>query len=193
MVVVLMDVEKLKKINEMSKEFKKFGFSDDSLGAIKDAGKIYADKDEHDILNSNPEKIETTSESQEIKPEIFKEFSSDYDQSSIDSREIELLKKKLNAVEQFKLEQSEKMQKFYEQIEEMKKEFIALHGKINELTNIFKEGRITEKQDNSFIREESHEEEKKDNNKNSGQYNERIGNFKSEDVSIEKMFYYGNK
>ncbi|MEM4261292.1 MAG: hypothetical protein QXG00_08665 [Candidatus Woesearchaeota archaeon] len=189
-----MDVEKLKKINEMSKEFKKFGFSDDSLGAIKDVGKIYANKEEHDFIDLTPEKKDVElDKSNEVNPEIFKEVSSDYDQHSIESRELENLKKKLTVIEQFKVEQTEKMQQFSAQIDEMKNEFIILNNKIQELTNSIREAMIVERVEHEAIKEESRHQEKNGKDQKPGQYNERIGNYNSEDVSIEKMFYYGNR
>jgi hypothetical protein len=201
MVVVLMDVEKLKKINAMTKEFKKFGFSEDSLGAIKDAGKIYGDKEEQDMINQADNKKNESEPELKIteiqnKEDIIKQVSTDYDPNATQENELNHLRKKLLLLEEFKLEQAEKMIQMSKQLENMQNSFNNINEKLNQALS---QNMKTEKKEeqkalhDEFVQQTSSTEEKKESTEKKGEYNQRVGNFKSDDVAIEKMFYYGNK
>jgi hypothetical protein len=192
-----MDVERLKKINEMSKEFKKFGFSDNSLSAIKDAGKIYAESPENDIINleQKEETQDAAAAEQSDVQSVIKEISPDYDPDALTTREIDMLKKRLTLMDQFRVEHAEQMAAMTKELADMKNNVSQLLQRLHELTR--EVPRTDTKEGQQELTQHAPAEEKKETTKEDakpqGTYNQRIGTYKPEDVSIEKMFYFGNK
>lgn len=165
--------ERMRRLNELTKELKQRGFADSSFDAIDQARQIYGDDElsEHvkHGLTKNQD-FEKTINGEEIK-------MSEADVINI-NKKIDQMNKNVDML-------TDKLNEIIKAINDMDSRITALKNA---------PPRVVERQVER--REESHHEEAKQEpaaEKPKGEYNERVGNFQSSDVQIEKMFYYGTK
>lgn len=149
-----MDVEKLKKMNELSKELKKHGVADSTKEAFAKAGQMVRDEAVGDVISHS-----------EKKPEQESSFDNQYQimlerQNRQLVNEINILK---NAVAELQ-----------EALEQLKKE-----------PRPTPEPRPEPKRPEPPVMQSKLKEEKKEHPKQ--------GEFSSEDVAVEKVFYFGKK
>ena len=168
--------ERMRRLNELTKELKQRGFADSSFDAINQARQIYGD----DELSEN------------VKHGLTKNAN---------------FEKTING-EEIKMSEADVIN-MNKKIEQMNKNVDTLTGKLNEIIkaindmdariNALKNAqprvveRIVEREPRPEAHQEAKQESTAEEEKPKGEYNERVGNFKSSDVQIEKMFYYGNK
>ena len=168
-----MDVDKMRKINELARELKEKGITTDTEEAYKQAELIVEGK-----INT-PEQ----SNSQDDKERVEVEQSDEPSNANV-SGAI-----KMDALEAHNF--NERMSSMEEQLNVM---FMKINEIVSELNNMQKK-----KQDSPIemreMKEEKKEESQKDFQSRLKEKKEnghpRTGDYKSEDVSIEKMFYFG--
>ena len=181
-------IEKMRRLNNLTKELKQHGFAESSFEAIQQANQIYGDDEvSHDvkhgiIRSSNGDRMAESTENIDINNSAHKKIAQL-------SENVDTLTAKMN---------------------EIIKALNDLDARIIELKNRSPEKVIVEK----FIerpipnmpretREETtpevHHEEKKEEtvvghvHKEEYTANQRTGNFQPNDVAIDKMFYFGKK
>jgi len=184
-------IERMRRLNELTKELKQHGFAESSFEAIQQANQIYGDDD-------------ITSE---VKNGIIRNSATDRAQTSgegnMDDGALINMDKKINKL-------NDSVNTLTEKLNEIIKAINDIDIRINTLKNrpaervvekIIERPERTERQTQvqepvarneqqaSVHNEEQHEQAKKDEYST----NQRTGNFQSQDVAIDKMFYYGKK
>jgi len=170
-----MDIEKIKKINEMSKSLRTHHFAIDSQDATSDAQKIFDDIiPEKTTETGTPmpsPSIHSPSESQPINiPLIEKKFQILLDQN----------------VKSFK----DDLRNLQDTVEFLQQELSKMHQRVSKLqqpVKIVQQDPVKEEQVTQVVQEQPVEHEKEETTSHP-----RSGNLTSSDVSIEKFFYYGN-
>lgn len=152
-----MDVEKLKKINQLSKEFKKHGMAMED--AIREAGDTIHEPEIKEFLQKSKEQIDST--------------------------------KNPSSAEQYIVLLERNNRKIMEEVQNVKEEIKKI---MNEFAEIKKQ---LQEPPAKTIREEIPQQKKTEKQtqlkQKKKQSNPRQGDYTSDDVSIEKMFYFGNK
>ena len=171
----MMDVNKLIKVNELAKDLLAKGMAKDSQEASMIA---------EQMLDQNKDKEEKpVSEIREKMQEIKSDVKKDNDDSEL--RKIV-----------YQLSRHESMiSEIQDKINEIIKEFNAMNDKIEKLDkflHVETQSKLVINNDSSETKQESSKSENKIN-KEATDKNPRSGDYKPEDVSIDKMFYYGNK
>lgn len=187
-IFIKMDLEKLKKLNQLTKELQKHSFAFNSDEAFKQAGKVFEETQQelnHMIKDESENKISVPVSSEQTKNDQQSDF---------------LIQKKVEIM----LEMNNK--KFIEEIQNLKQEISNLHLQVQNLkselqNNVNREintehtaspavkqtvqNEVVQQQEPPRVQETVQEKPKDPH--------PRQGNYTPEDVSIEKMFYYGNK
>ena len=180
MVYKMDSIEKMRRLNELTKELKQHGFAESSFEAIQQANQIYGDDDvtsevkDGIIRNSPQEKLEKSGE------------------NTMDDGAMINMDKKL-------VKLNENVNTLTDKLNEIIKALNDMDSRINQLKNRPPE-RIIEKTAEKLVEHdpehqsdhveahaESHAGEDKEYT------NQRVGNYQSQDVAIDKMFYYGKK
>ena len=144
-----MDVEKLKKINKLSVEFKKHGLSNNE--AIKQASQTVRDQDFRDVMEK------TSNENEEKASPAF-------------DKQYQIMLERQN-------------RQLAQEIVALKETVAAIQSELREL----KQGSVKVAASSSEPKVEKQATlPKKENHPKQGQYS-------SEDVAVDKIFYYGNK
>lgn len=166
--------EKMRKMNDLAKDLKQHGFAESSFEAIQQASQIYGEDElthevKHGLINSPHEKIAGEEKMSEIDIERkFKKM-----QDSVDA-----LTSKMN---------------------EMIQAINDMDSRITQLSKrpVVQERPIERPQEKTApAQPTTHQpaEQGRGSQADSGEYaNQRVGNFQSQDVAIDKMFYYGKK
>jgi predicted nucleic acid-binding Zn-ribbon protein len=161
--------EKIRKMGEISKELKKHGLAKDSSEALKKAESIMSPRDREfyvsqERLSSLEEKKETETDAARTNDNQIRKLASEFnDRLTSVDSDISLIRNKMN-------------------------EIIA---KINEI-----ESKISSQARHEFqatLSTENKRQENKDESKDRGIKPEIKKEYNSSDVSIEKMFYSGNR
>lgn len=157
--------EKMRKMNELAKDLKQHGFADSSFEAIKQANQIYG---EDDITH-------------EVKHGLIKDSDGETMEKVTDNdRNIKKLQENIDML-------TNKMNEIIKAIND-------IDARITQLSKRPVE-RVIERQyeekpapaRSAPVVEEKHEQ------KPAEYENQRVGNFQSQDVAIDKMFYFGKK
>jgi ABC-type phosphate transport system auxiliary subunit len=171
------DYEKMRKMNELAKDLKQHGFADSSFEAIKQAGQIYGDEEmthevKHGLIQSKQDRM--------VGEEKMSE--TDFDRKFKKLQEnIDTLTTKMNEMIQALNDMDSRITQLSKK---QREERFAPH---EEMPVQNKETPVEKKQEEPAHHEEKHQTE-------SGEYaNQRVGNYQSQDVSIDKMFYFGKK
>jgi hypothetical protein len=171
------DYEKMRKMNELAKDLKQHGFAESSFEAIEQAGQIYGDSEmthevKHGLIQSKQDRM--VGEEKMSETDFDKKFKKIQDN-------VDTLTSKMN---------------------EMIQALNDMDARITQLSKKQREERITAREETPVRREEAPVEKKQEEpahheekpHTESGEYaNQRVGNYQSQDVSIDKMFYYGKK
>lgn len=171
------DYEKMRKMNDLAKDLKLHGFAESSFEAIKQANQIYGDDDlthevKHGLINSPHERI--VGEEKMSETDFDKKFKKLQDN-------VDTLTNKMN---------------------EMIQALNDMDARIAQMSKKQREERVVPREEAPVHREEkpvenNHEEQTHHEAKphsESGEYeNQRVGNYQSQDVNIDKIFYYGKK
>lgn len=160
-------------MNELAKDLKQHGFAESSFEAIKQASQIYGDDElthevKHGLIkNSFNEQTDNMGEIMDIENDRKLKKMQD---------NIDILTNKLNEI------------------------IKAINDMDARLTQLSKRSvtteRVIEKQIDTPIHHEEKQNVKTDEThetKSEEYTNQRVGNYQSQDVAIDKMFYYGKK
>lgn len=167
------DYEKMRKMNELAKDLKQHGFADSSFEAIKQASQIYGEDElthevKHGLINSPQDRMAGEEKMSET----------DFD------RRMKKLQDNIDAL-------TSKMNEMIQAINDMDARITQLSKKQRE-ERVVHEEKPVERPVEKRQEEPAHHEEKHETQ--SGEYaNQRVGNFQSQDVAIDKMFYFGKK
>lgn len=161
-----MDIDKLKKMNEMAVEFQKHNLASDSREAVAMADELYKKEGEENMIKDGGDQV------QETEAEIM-----------ICKKEFEDIQKQVKSLVYSNKESNEKITMLISKMNEMIAEIKRIDKKVISLR--------------SDIRPSGNEVQSKiDSQDNRSKGEEQIKNadeLTSEDVSIEKYFYFGNK
>ncbi|MBD3361739.1 hypothetical protein GF358_03025 [Candidatus Woesearchaeota archaeon] len=153
-----MDVEKLRKINQLSKELKKHGMAMEN--AIEQASESTQEKEVNEFLKKSKEEMQST--------------------------------KNPSSTEQYILMLERNNRKIMEEVQTVKKEVTKI---MSEFTDIKKqlEKKPAVKEQSEINEKPKQKTKEKQSQLKSKKKNEKQGEINPEDVSIEKMFYFGKK
>lgn len=168
-------VERMRRLNELTKELKARGFAESSFEAIAQANQIYGDDEiteevKHGIIaNSAHDKMGKSSEVERMAD----------DQTD---KKIKKVQDDLNLL-------TEKMNEIIKAINDMDARINQLKSRPVERTE-----RVLEHEKPVVEHATVSESKPHDEKPAHGEFeNQRVGNFQSQDVAIDKMFYFGNK
>ena len=173
-------IERMRRLNELTKELKQRGFAESSFEAIQQANQIYGD----DELSTD------------VRDGMIKNGSNDKisGEANMDEGAMINMEKKLNKM-------SDNLNSLTDKMNEIIKALNDMDSRINTLKN--RPEHIVEKVVEKPLREAIAQEETKvethhstnDDQKPHDEYstNQRVGNYQSQDVAIDKMFYFGKK
>jgi len=168
------DYEKMRRMNELAKDLKQHGFADSSFEAIKQAGQIYGDEEmthdvKHGIIQSKHDKI--AGEEKMSETDFDKRFKKLQDN-------VDTLTTKMNEMIQA--------------LNDMDSRIAQLSKKQREERFAPREEKPVDAPAQKTQEEPVHQHEAPKTE--SGEYaNQRVGNYQSQDVNIDKIFYYGKK
>ncbi len=164
--------ERMRRLNQLTKELKQRGFADSSFEAIDQARQIYGEDELSENVRHGLTKnanFEKTISGEEIK---------------MSEADVINMNKKIDQMSKNTDMLTDKLNEIIKAINDMDSRITALKNAPPRIV----ERQVERKPESQAERQESKEEEKP-----KGEYNERVGNFKSEDVQIDKVFYYGKK
>lgn len=164
-----MDVEKLKKINQLSVEFKKHGFAVSHDDAFAQASAVVRDDELKDILAQTSTTTNTATSAE--TPERPNQAAS----QGFDNQYQVLLERQNRQLVQEILALKETVAMLKSDVEQLKSNAARAVAVQQAQPKQEKQAVLHEKKESA---EKSHPKQ---------------GNFTSEDVAIEKMFYYGKK
>lgn len=173
-----MDIEKIKKINELSKKLRNHSFFSNSQDSISKEQEIFNKKDSSEMSENNTRKNHYINQPINV-PLLEKKFQILLDQN----------------IKSFK----EDLTNLQDTVEFLQKELSKLHQRVNKLQNntvITQEEKPTSKL--SKLRELQKEQQAQESEKiesieeKNNETNPKPGSLTSNDVSIEKFFYYGD-
>ena len=175
-----MDVDRIQKVNNLALDLIKQGLASDREEAIAKAEKIFKERDTEDYAN-----IRQTME--EVKPEIkVEEQKSENTQDLSQEKVSEILEKNTKfIVGKFK-EFQEKITSLEREISFMKNRMLNSGPSVKEVVSNVESQPKQEQQQTVAPQQSAPQTAEKESHP-------RSGNYKDEDVSIEKFFYMGNK
>ncbi len=172
------DYEKMRRMNELAKDLKRHGFAESSFEAINQANQIYGDDPmthevKHGLINSPQDKI------------AGEEKMSDAETD----RRLKKLQENIDTLTSKMNEMIHALNDMDARITQLSKR-PAVVEKVVEKT-VDRPVQREEKPVEHKVEQPEHHEEK---HEGSGEYaNQRVGNYQSQDVAIDKMFYFGKK
>jgi hypothetical protein len=194
-------IERMRRINDLTRELKQHGFAESSFEAIQQANQIFGDDDLDEnvknglIKNSAHDKMDI--ENQTGKDETMGDDSVNYNDRK--------LAKVADSVQVL----TEKMNEIIRAINDLDARITDVKAKQDRLAIARQEPRVEPRVEvkvetsvdeghasRTEIRSEPKSEQKSESHeKPTDEYsmNQRTGNFQSQDVAIDKMFYFGNK
>ncbi len=183
-------IERMRRLNDLTKELKQHGFADSSFEAIEQAKQIYGDDElspvvkEGIIKNNTHDKITRSEQTMNDDDQI--QFQRRLGQMST---QMEVLTTKMNEI--------------IKALNDMDTRINALKTRPVEHERIVERfvERPAQKQEehasavSTPVHQESQapQQEQKPASSNGDYENQRVGKFTSTDVAIDKMFYYGKK
>jgi len=174
-----MDVERIQKVNNLALDLMKQGLAQDREEAIVKAEQIFKERDTEDYAN-----IRNTME--EVKPEIKVEEQREEKTEELSQETIkEILGKNTQFIIKTFREFQEKITGMEREISFMKNRMLNSGPSVKEVVSQVKEEAKPEPEKTS--QENQAPQGSSENN------HPRSGNYKENDVSIEKFFYMGNK
>jgi hypothetical protein len=191
-------IERMRRINDLTKELKQHGFAESSFEAISQANQIYGSDDLDDnvkhglIKNSAHDKI--TKEDQLVKDETMSDDNTVYNDRKLAkvADSVQVLTDKMNEI-------IRALNDLDARISEVKlkqdKLVIAQESRIEPRVEVKVETNVDERPAQRETAPEHRQENNVEGHVHKDEYtaNQRTGNFQSQDVSIDKMFYFGNK
>ena len=168
-------IERMRRLNELTKELKQHGFAESSFEAIQQANQIYGDDD-----------LSTEVKDGMIRNSTNERVAKD---GSIDDNALVNIEKKMAKLAENIDTLTDKLNEIIKAINDMDQRITSLKNRPERQPE-----RVEVKQE-----EAKHEpvaaQPADDANPAKDDYttNQRVGNFQSKDVAIDKMFYFGKK
>lgn len=172
--------EKIRKMGEISKQLKQHGLVSDTFDAQKEAEKIMGRNNEFYVSQEDMKKIQ---EKNEIEKKAHKESSnSEEEKTIVNSNIVQNLTNKVNMMESMMNLMRDKMNEIITKINELEtKTNYQPKQEVQSKLNYSESSKETK------IAEEPAKEDKAQLNK------DVKGEYTTEDVSVDKMFYFGKK
>lgn len=178
-------IERMRRINELTRELKQRGFAESSFEAIQQANQIYGtdeleDNVKHGIINNSPH-------DKMVKDETMGDDSVSYEDRKLAkiSEGVDLLTNKMNEI----IRAINDLDARIIEIKSRQDKLVIPEPKSEPRVEVRVEANVEEKTEPRVeMKSESHEQHKDEYS-----VNQRTGNFQSQDVAIDKMFYFGKK
>lgn len=182
----------MRRINDLTRELKQHGFAESSFDAIKQANQIYGSDEMEDHVKNGM--IQKSAHERIMKDETMGDDSVPYNERKLAKimENVDVLTNKMNEIvraindldarlTELKLKQ-DKMAVSRPSVVEQPRTEVRAESRAN----------VAAKPAEA---EPVHKEEQNAQAQHKSEYdlNQRTGNFQSQDVSIDKMFYFGNK
>ncbi len=184
-----MDVEKLKKVNNLARTLRQQGIVANQQDASHLAGQIAGNKPEQEITNVNVEdnqKVvisdQDTGEVLVEEPEKEQKQTETNKEQQVD-RDTYTKEEVVNVLQKFADQFVSEINKIQTAVEEQNKRIMSMENSVN---NISKPTVKEEEKPQTTLNTQQPEQKKEENNPRSGE-------FESDDVSVEKFFYFGQK
>ncbi len=185
-------IERMRRINDLTKELKQHGFAESSFDAIKQANQIYGSDELDEHVKSGL--IKNSQHDRMAKDENM--VNDNNDNVAYNDRK---LAKVSDAVEVL----TTKMNEIIRALNDLDARITEVKSKQDKLALARSEPRVEVKVETSIdekpAQREAVPEHRQENNieghvhKDEYTANQRTGNFQSQDVAIDKMFYFGKK
>jgi len=204
-------IERMRRINDLTKELKQHGFAESSFEAIRQANQIYGDDDmdenvKQGLIRNSPHDKMSNDELIE-KDETMSDENSVYNDRKLAkvNDAVQVLTDKMNEIiraindldtriTEVKVKQDKLTSEMRDTKAESRAEISRIEGKSSSSSSSMSTGSNSSVEEKPISKEvsetkvESHEKPKDEYSTN-----QRTGNFQSQDVAIDKMFYFGNK
>jgi len=181
-------IERMRRINDLTRELKQHGFAESSFEAIKQANQIYGDDDLDEHVKNGL--IKNSPQDRMMKDGIMVENMDEntaYNERKLAkvNDNVELLTTKMNEIIRALNDLDARITEV-----KLKQDKLALE-KSEQRT----EPRVEVKMETSVEEKSAAQEVKPVGHEHKDEYsmNQRTGNFQSQDVAIDKMFYFGKK
>jgi hypothetical protein len=189
-------IERMRRINDLTRELKQHGFAESSFEAIKQANQIYGPDQIEDHVKHGMIKNNSPGQSEDEKMDENSSIISDRKIAKI-TESVDILTEKMNEIiraindlDARITEVKQTQSKLAVIVSESKAEQQRYEAKM-ELGDVEKStSKIEVKSEDKPVSNSSSQNSQA---KDEYSVNQRTGNFQSQDVSIDKMFYYGNK
>jgi len=186
-------IERMRRINDLTRELKQRGFAESSFEAINQANQIYGNEDMEDHVKHGM--IAKSAHERIMKDETMGDDSVPYSERKLAKimENVDVLTTKMNEIvraindldtrltelklKQDKMAAAKSVEPKVEPKVEPREASVVKHVEAEQARPVH-----TEEQANAQTQ-----------HKGEYDFNQRTGNFQSQDVSIDKMFYFGNK
>ncbi|MGV8171807.1 MAG: hypothetical protein ACP5OA_03895 [Candidatus Woesearchaeota archaeon] len=187
-------IERMRRINDLTKELKQHGFAESSFEAIQQANQIYGSDDVDDAVKHGM--ISKSAHERMMKDEKMDDENTVYNDKKLAkiTENLDVLTGKMNeiirAINDLDARLTELKSK-HDKLAAAKPTMVAEpKADVKMPTNA--EDKAVQSEAPSVSREE-HSQHSQAQKKDDYDFNQRTGNFQSQDVAIDKMFYFGNK
>jgi len=204
-------IERMRRINDLTRELKQHGFAESSFEAIRQANQIYGSDDLDDDVKQGLIKSSThdrmSNDEQVVKDENMSDENVAYNDRKLAkvADTVQVLTDKMNEIiralndldariSDVKIKQDKMTAEMRDSRAESRSEISRIESRSSSTpssTTASSNNSVAEKPISKEVSEakvESHEAPKDEYS-----MNQRTGNFQSQDVAIDKMFYFGNK
>jgi len=186
-------IERMRRINDLTRELKQHGFAESSFEAIQQANQIYGDEEvqdnvKHGIINNSPN-------DRMAKDETMGDDSVSYDSRKLAkiSEGVDVLTNKMNEIIRAINDLDARITEVKSRQDKLAMQESRVEPRMESRDEPRAESKIETRTEEkpetrAEVKTESHEQHKDDYS-----MNQRTGNFQSQDVAIDKMFYFGKK
>ena len=188
-------IERMRRINDLTRELKQHGFAESSFEAIKQANQIYGpDEVEDHVKNGMIKNNDSLNNLEDEKMDETNSINIDRKITKV-TQSVDVLTEKMNEIiraindlDARITEVKQTQNKMAATISESRAEQQRYEAKIESNTNEKSAPKVETKAEDKPTASSSQAPAKDEYS-----VNQRTGNFQSQDVAIDKMFYYGNK
>jgi len=187
-------IERMRRINDLTKELKQRGFAESSFEAIQQANQIYGTDDMDDNVKNGM--IQKSAHERIVKDETMGDDSISYTDKKLAkiTENVDVLTGKMNEI----IRAINDLDTRLTDLRTKQDKMAAL--RIESRTEQRSEQKVEQHSEPKNAEEPAHAEKsavnespKSEPKKDEYSMNQRTGNFQSQDVAIDKMFYFGNK
>jgi hypothetical protein len=185
-------IERMRRINDLTRELKQHGFAESSFEAIQQANQIYGSDSVEDNVKHGM--IQKSAHERMIKDDNMGDDSVPYSERKIAkiSENVDVLTTKMNEIVRAINDLDARLTDLKSKQEKIVLSRPAVvESKVEHRAEVSIEAQPARSESAPVAKEEhsSHAQPRKDEY----DLNQRTGNFQSQDVAIDKMFYFGNK